>query len=118
MERQSPPAEGALTEEKPVNVHAHSWDSSADEATFAREPSARGRRPVNGAAKPFSGGRIDRGKASERPRAFAGFVGPRNDIGSRRGFGSAKDAVHRWHKRFSTEKNHTPREQIWQGRDQ
>ncbi|MBB1536915.1 MAG: hypothetical protein HG459_004040 [Bacteroidia bacterium] len=41
MERQSPSAEGELTEEKPVNVHAHSWDSSADAATFAREPSAR-----------------------------------------------------------------------------
>ena len=36
MERQSPSAEGELTEEKPVNVHAHSWDSSADAATFAR----------------------------------------------------------------------------------
>ena len=34
MERQSPSAEGELTEEKPVNVHAHSRDSWAHEATL------------------------------------------------------------------------------------
>ena len=80
MKRQSPPAEGEITEEKPVNVHAHSWDSLADTATFAREPTALGRRTENGAAKPSSGGSIDRGKASECPCAFAGFVGLRGDI--------------------------------------
>ena len=41
MKRQSFPAEGELTEEKLVNVHAHSRDSRAHEATLAREPSAR-----------------------------------------------------------------------------
>ena len=94
MKRQSPPAEGELTEEKPVNVHAHSRDSLAYARHLPANP-RRGRRPANEAAKLSSGGRIDRGKASERPRAFAGFVGPRNDIGSRRGFGSAKDAARR-----------------------
>ena len=36
MKRQSFPAEGELTEEKLVNVHAHSRDSSAHETTSAR----------------------------------------------------------------------------------
>lgn len=80
MKRQSPPAEGEITEEKPVNVHAHSWDSLADTATFAREPTARKRRPVNEAVKHPRGGRTYRGRADECPRTFAGFVGPRSDI--------------------------------------
>ena len=50
MKRQSFPAEGELTEEKLVNVHAHSRDSSAHEATLAHDPQ-RDRRPVNEAVK-------------------------------------------------------------------
>ena len=76
----------------------------------------RGRRPVNEAAKHPSGGRTYRGRAGECPRRFAGFAGLQSDIGSRRGFGSAKGAVRGWLKRFSTEKNTPPREQIWQGK--
>ena len=63
---------------------------------------------MNGAVKHPSGGRTYRGRAGECPRTFAGFVDPRSDIGPRRGFGSAKDAVRRWHKRFSTEKTIPP----------
>jgi len=64
MKRQSFPAEGELTEEKLVNVHAHSRDSSAHETTLAHDPQ-RGRRPENGAVKHPSRGRIDREKANE-----------------------------------------------------
>ena len=39
MKRQSLPAGGEMTEEKPVNVQAHSRNSLAHAATFAREPS-------------------------------------------------------------------------------
>ena len=108
MKRQSFPAEGKMTEEKPTNVHAHSRDSLADTATFAREPTARKRRPVNEAVKHPRGGRTYRGRAGECPRTFAGFAGLRNDIGSRRGFYLAKDAVRGWLKRFSTEKKPYP----------
>lgn len=117
MKRQSPPAEGEITEEKPVNVHAHSWDSLADTATFAREPTARKRRPVNEAVKHTNGKRNYREKARECPRTFGGFVSPRSDIGSGRGFCLAKGAVRGWLKRFWTEKTIPPREQIWQGSD-
>ena len=68
----------------------------------------RGRKPVNEAVKHPRGGRTYRGRANECPRTFAGFVNPRSDIGPRRGFCLAKNAVRGWLKRFSTEKTIPP----------
>ena len=131
-----------FTEGKPVNVHVHSRDSCAHEATLARavgsawrktlyvvgsnafrrkknhtlrEQIWQGRNQGMGRCPP-SGGRTYRGRAGECPRTFAGFVGLRGGLRPRRANGLAKYIVRRLHKCFSTERPVPPREQIWQGR--